>query len=113
MTDIAPALSGATSPAPAAAQSAGTPKAGTSMISSDFETFLRMLTAQVENQDPLNPLESTEFATQLATFSGVEQQVRTNELLGGLAASGLSQISAWVGMEGRAAAPVFFAGTPV
>ena len=37
-----------------------------SVISSDFETFLKMLTAQLENQDPLNPLESQEFAGQLA-----------------------------------------------
>jgi len=83
------------------------------MISSDFETFLRMLTTQVENQDPLNPLESTEFAVQLATFSGVEQQVKTNELLGGLAASGLARVADWVGMEARAAAPVAFEGAQI
>ena len=39
-----------------------------SAITSDFETFIRMLTVQMENQDPLNPMESTEFATQLATL---------------------------------------------
>ena len=50
-------------------------------ISSDFETFLKMLTVQMKNQDPLNPVESTDYATQLATFSGVEQAVLTNDLL--------------------------------
>ena len=55
-----------------------------SKISSDFETFLLMLTTQLENQDPLNPIESQDFAVQLATFSGVEQQVLTNDLLSDL-----------------------------
>ncbi|RDC74852.1 flagellar basal body rod modification protein [Rhodovulum sp. 12E13] len=80
------------------------------LISSDFETFLRMLTTQVVNQDPLNPMDSTEFAVQLATFSTVEQQVKTNELLGQLASSGLSQVAGWVGMEGRAAVPARYEG---
>jgi flagellar basal-body rod modification protein FlgD len=83
------------------------------LISSDFETFLRMLTTQVVNQDPLNPMDSTEFAVQLATFSTVEQQVKTNELLGQLAASGLSQVAGWVGMEGRAAVPARYDGEPL
>jgi len=86
-------------------------------ISSDFETFLRMLTVQVQNQDPLNPLDSTDFAVQLATFSGVEQQVRTNDLLegvtGALAGNELAQLAGWVGMEARAAAPAVFAGAPI
>lgn len=88
---------------------------GPSVISSDFETFLRMLTVQMENQDPLNPIESQEFAVQLATFSGVEQQVRTNDLLASLAESlggfAVSEFSAWIGREARAAAPAFFDGT--
>lgn len=87
------------------------------LVSSDFETFLLMLTTQLENQDPLNPIESEEFAVQLATFSGVEQQVLTNQLLrdlaGGLGAAGLAQLAGWVGMEGRVVAPVAFDGAPV
>ncbi len=79
---------------------------------SDFETFLKMLTAQIQNQDPLNPMEGSDFAVQLATFSGVEQQVRTNDLLVELArqmgASGLSQLSGWIGKEARTTAPVHF-----
>lgn len=88
-----------------------------SIISSDFETFLVMLTAQMENQDPLNPLDSQDFATQLATFSGVEQQVKTNDLLSALSSqfltSGLGDMASWVGMDARMATPAYFDGSPV
>ena len=88
-----------------------------SALSSDFETFLLMLTTQMQNQDPLNPVESEDFAVQLATFSGVEQQVRTNQLLenfaGGFGETSLAQLAGWVGMEARVAEPVAFDGTPV
>lgn len=50
----------------------------------DFETFLTLLTAQLRNQDPLSPLDSTEFIAQLASFSGVEQQIATNDRLDAL-----------------------------
>jgi flagellar basal-body rod modification protein FlgD len=87
------------------------------IVSSDFQTFLKMLTAQIQNQDPLNPTPSDEFAVQLATFSSVEQQVRTNELLTGLGAQfgamGMAQFASWVGMEARADAPVPFRGAPI
>ena len=86
-------------------------------ISSDFDTFLKMLTAQMQNQDPLNPIDSTDYATQLATFSGVEQQTRTNDLLTNLGSQmallGMSQLAGWVGQEARAAAPVWMDGDPV
>lgn len=85
-------------------------------ISSDFETFIKMLTTQMENQDPLNPVESADFAVQLATFSSVEQQVKTNDLLTSLAdrvaGLGVAQLSGWVGMTARAQMPVAFDGTP-
>jgi len=103
---------------PSTTSSANTNSANSSTaISSDFETFLLMLTTQMENQDPLNPIESEDFAVQLATFSGVEQQVRTNQLLetlsGGLGVTGLAQLAGWVGMEARVEAPVAFDGAPV
>lgn len=91
--------------------------AATSSLSSDFETFLKMLTVQMENQDPLNPVDSSEFAMQLASFSSVEQQVKTNELLGGLAGQmsllGLGQLQGWVGMDARARMPVHVDGGAV
>lgn len=45
------------------------------------DDFLRMLVAQLENQDPLNPQEGTEFTAQLATFSSLEQLISANENL--------------------------------
>ncbi len=86
-------------------------------LTSDLNTFLRMLTVQMQNQDPLNPMEASDFAVQLATFSGVEQQVKTNQLLDAMAAQfgimGMSQLAGWVGQEARAAAPVWYDGRPV
>lgn len=86
-------------------------------ISSDFETFLRMLTVQMENQDPLNPVDSSDYAVQLATFSGVEQQVQTNDLLRSLAiqlgASGMAQMASWVGKEARSPAAAQFDGNTI
>lgn len=92
------------------------PKTGAA-ITSDFTTFLKMLTTQMQNQDPLNPIDSTDYATQLATFSGVEQQVRTNTLLSDLGQQfgllGMAQLAGWVGQEARSAGPVWMGGNPV
>lgn len=86
-------------------------------ISADFDTFLKMLTTQMQNQDPLNPMESTEFATQLATFSGVEQQVKTNDhlaaLAGQLGLASMAQLAGWIGMEARSSASAQFNGSPL
>ncbi|QDC11150.1 flagellar basal body rod modification protein [Oceanicola sp. D3] len=86
-------------------------------INSDFETFLKMMTTQLQNQDPLNPLDSADFAVQLATFSNVEQQVRTNVLLEELSAqmgmTGMSELANFVGMETRVTAPARFTGQPI
>ena len=108
-----------TSPAVASSQGSTTAstEASTSALSSDFNTFLLMLTTQLQNQDPLNPANSQDFAVDLATFSGVEQQIRTNELLDALRADqslgGLSGYADWIGQDARAAAPVAFDGQPV
>jgi flagellar basal-body rod modification protein FlgD len=96
-----------------------TPQTETSeaVLSSDFETFLKMLTVQMENQDPLNPTDSSEYAQQLATFSGVEQAVLTNDLLSSLmvqmTSTGMAQMADWVGKEARAAVPGQFDGSPI
>jgi len=96
----------ATSAAPATR--AAKPKA------SDYETFLTLLTVQITNQDPLSPMSSDDFAVQLATFSGVEQQTKTNDLLekqlAQNAQGSLAQMVGWVGKEARIAAPVHFDG---
>lgn len=103
----------ATTTAPQAAK----PQANPAAPSGDYKMFLKMLTAQMKNQDPLKPIDSTDYATQLATFSGVEQQVKTNQLLesltGQLGISGMAQLASWVGMDARVAAPVAFHGAPI
>lgn len=103
-----------TQPSPSFAPTAETPEA---VISSDFDTFLKMLTVQMENQDPLNPTDSSEYAMQLATFSGVEQQVLTNDLLNALMmqmnTTGMAQMADWVGKDARAAVPAHFDGSPI
>ncbi|MCF7698858.1 flagellar hook capping FlgD N-terminal domain-containing protein [Loktanella sp. M215] len=114
MTTITPTQT-QTSPVTAANATAMT--GGNSNISADFETFLKMLTVQMQNQDPLNPVDSSDYATQLATFSGVEQQVQTNDLLraltGQMNTGGLMQLAGWVGMDARAPVPAYFDGAPV
>lgn len=54
-------------------------------LSENYDSFLILLTAQLQNQDPLAPMDSTQFTQQLVQFSQVEQQIRTNEQLEGLA----------------------------
>ena len=56
-------------------------------LSQNYETFLTLLTAQLKNQDPLQPQDSSEFTKQLVSFSQVEQQIATNEKLDTLAAT--------------------------
>lgn len=86
-------------------------------LTSDFETFLKMLTVQARNQDPLEPLDSSEYASQLAQFSMVEQQVKANELLSvltqTLGAVNLEQLGSWVGMDVQVAAPFQFEDQPI
>lgn len=90
---------------------------GEGAINSDFDTFLELLTTQLEYQDPLNPMESTEFAVQLATFASVEQQALTNETLdsltGTLEDQARSEYAGWVGMEALVEARASYDGAPV
>ena len=85
-------------------------------IDADFDTFLTLLTAQLNNQDPLKPIDNTEFVAQLAQFSSVEQQVRTNDSLSSILnalGGGGAGLAAWLGQEVEVAAPLRFDGEPV
>ncbi|MDJ0858895.1 MAG: flagellar hook capping FlgD N-terminal domain-containing protein [Dinoroseobacter sp.] len=86
-------------------------------VSSDYETFLLMLTTQLENQDPTDPADADDLAVQLATFSGVEQQTLTNDLLSDMlqqsSVSNLAQLGSWVGMDVLAPGPIGFVGNPI
>ncbi|MDD9908499.1 MAG: flagellar hook assembly protein FlgD [Ahrensia sp.] len=52
-----------------------------SSASVDYDTFLQLLVTQMQQQDPTNPMDSTEYVAQLATFSNVEQAIITNDKL--------------------------------
>ncbi len=58
-----------------------TAAAASSGLSQNFDAFLMLLTTQLKNQDPLSPLESTEFVTQLVQFSAVEQAIHQRQSL--------------------------------
>ncbi|NBU29471.1 MAG: flagellar hook assembly protein FlgD, partial [Caulobacteraceae bacterium] len=53
-------------------------------LADSTETFLSLLTTQLKNQDPLSPMDSSEFTQQIVQMTGVEQQLLTNDLLAAL-----------------------------
>lgn len=84
-------------------------------LTSDFDTFIQLLTAQAKYQDPTEPMDNTEYASQLAEFSMVEQQVLTNDNLASaleqLGLGNMAALTGWVGMEVRSATSAHFDGT--
>lgn len=95
-----------------------TPSASASPgITSDYQTFLRMLTTQMKYQDPLNPTDASDYSVQLATFSQVEQTSKTNELLTSVLSQfgvmSMSQLAGWVGQEARSSADISVTGNPI
>lgn len=69
-----------------------------SKTSVDYQSFLKLLMAQMKNQDPTKPMDSTEYVSQLATLSQVEQATQTNKKLDSLLSSSfLDQAEALVG----------------
>lgn len=69
-------------------QSANT-QASSTGLAGDFSQFLQLLTVQLQNQDPLSPMETNEFTNQLVAFTGVEQQINANQKLDNLVALGI------------------------
>jgi flagellar basal-body rod modification protein FlgD len=72
-------------------------------LAQDFDDFLQLLTTQLQNQDPLSPVESTEFTNQLVGFSQVEQQINMNDkleqLITATQANSLQQALAYIGLD--------------
>lgn len=72
-------------------------------LADDFSQFLTLLTTQLQNQDPLSPMDSTEFTNQLVQFSQVEQQINQNQKLDDLVALQMSNMSSlslgYVGLD--------------
>lgn len=71
-------------------------------INADFNFFLKMLTTQLKHQDPTEPMDVSQMTQQIAQYSGVEQQVKTNTMLEKLLTSNRqSQLSTAVGYIGK------------
>lgn len=78
---------------------------GRTRLAENFDTFLNLLTTQLKNQDPLSPMDSTQFTQQLVQMTGVEQQLLTNDLLEKLVSNtgtGVSTAVSLIGKEVRA-----------
>lgn len=92
-------------------QQQATNAAGTK-LADDFAQFLTLLTVQLQNQDPLSPMDSTEFTNQLVAFTGVEQQINTNQKLDSMIAlnlgSSFSSALNYVGKEANYISSEFY-----
>jgi flagellar basal-body rod modification protein FlgD len=64
--------------------SSNTSTSTSSGIADNFQTFLTLLTTQLQNQNPLDPLDTNQFTQQLVQFAGVEQQLKSNDALASL-----------------------------
>jgi flagellar basal-body rod modification protein FlgD len=87
-------------------------------LADNFDTFLTILTAQIQNQDPLEPMDSTQFTQQLVEFSGVEQQIRSNQqletLIGATRANAGASLAGYLGQTAEIdSAGAQYAGAPV
>src|SRR3954466_11620046 len=72
-----PVVSG-TTPVSNSSSSSGSTTTG---IADNFQTFLTLLTTQLQNQNRLDPLDTNQFTQQLVQFAGVEQQLKSNDQL--------------------------------
>lgn len=77
-TTSAPVVS---APAAASTTTTSTDTTSTPGIADNFQTFLTLLTTQLQNQNPLDPLDTNQFTQQLVQFAGVEQQLKSNDQL--------------------------------
>ena len=68
-------------PANPSTSNTSTSTSKTTGIADNFQTFLTLLTTQLQNQNPLDPLDTNQFTQQLVQFAGVEQQLKTNDQL--------------------------------
>jgi flagellar basal-body rod modification protein FlgD len=97
------AATAAASTSAATGNAATTAAAASNTLAGNFNTFLTLLTTQLQNQDPTSPLDTNQFTSQLVEFASVEQQINTNTNLGtliGLSQAGaLTQSAAMVGHQ--------------
>jgi flagellar basal-body rod modification protein FlgD len=75
-TQVSTTSSNSSSSATSAAQAAS--NSASQQLAGNFDTFLQLLTTQLQNQNPLDPLDTNQFTQQLVEFASVEQQINTN-----------------------------------
>ena len=85
-------------------QSSAATSAAASKNMLDYNTFLQLLIAEMKNQDPTKPMDSAQYIGQLASFSNVEQAVKTNAKLDAMMSSlALTQAEGFIGRTVTAA----------
>jgi flagellar basal-body rod modification protein FlgD len=81
-TNVAPSVVSGTTTLPSSSSGSSSLSSTTgSTLAGNFQSFLTLLTTQLQNQNPLDPLDTNQFTQQLVQFAGVEQQLRTNDAL--------------------------------
>jgi flagellar basal-body rod modification protein FlgD len=99
--DIA-SISAAQASQAAAANTGSAADQAQAALSSNYTMFLTLLTTQLKNQDPLDPMKSSEFTTQLTQMTGVEQAIQTNKNLEALISANVFQAAnTAVGLIGK------------
>jgi flagellar basal-body rod modification protein FlgD len=85
-----------------AAGTTSTTSSAESRLVGDYDSFLLLLTTQLKNQDPLAPMDATQFVSQLSQFASVEQMIVSNQKLDQIVSSlGANSILADIGLIGR------------
>jgi flagellar basal-body rod modification protein FlgD len=95
-SDVSSVLS--TTTASSASQQVG---AGLDTLASNFQSFLSLLTTQLKNQDPTNPMDTNQFTQQIVEMTSVQQQLLSNNLLTTLVAQGQGGLSNSVNYIGK------------
>src|SRR6266699_2178656 len=81
-TTASPVVSGTTTlPSSSTSTATGTNALASQQIAGNFQSFLTLLTTQLQNQNPLDPLDTNQFTQQLVEFAGVQQQLKSNDQL--------------------------------
>jgi flagellar basal-body rod modification protein FlgD len=87
-TNASPVVSGTTTLPTSSSSSSSSSSSANSLanqtIAGNFQSFLTLLTTQLQNQNPLDPLDTNQFTQQLVEFAGVQQQLQTNDSLSSL-----------------------------
>jgi flagellar basal-body rod modification protein FlgD len=104
-TTASPIVSGTTQKPASSSSSASLSPTSGATLAGNFQSFLTLLTTQLQNQNPLDPLDTNQFTQQLVQFAGVEQQLKTNDSLSTLVSlQQTAQSTQALGFVGKTAA---------